>query len=49
MEDQRLYKTMERKHIHYEDCRVYALYYRSSNTLYYNRDFFGKTQIIILK
>lgn len=41
MEDQRLYKTMERKHIHYEDCRVYALYY--------NRDFFGKTQIIILK
>lgn len=49
IEDQHLYKAIGRKHIHYKDCRIYALYYRNSNTLYYNIDFLGKTKIIILK
>jgi hypothetical protein len=42
-------ETMVKKRIHYSDCGIYALYYRSRNTIYYNMDFSGKSKIIILK
>ena len=38
---------MIRKYVYYKDTYVYALYYRSTNTLYYNRNFTGECKIII--
>lgn len=41
--------AMARKYIHYRKPYVYAIYYRSNNTIYINLDFKGTTQIIIFK
>ena len=35
------------KYVHYKHTYVYALYYRSNNTLYYNLLFSGKCKLII--
>lgn len=40
---------MTKKYIHYYDSRVYALCYRSINTIYYNFDFCHSVAIIIMK
>ena len=40
---------MIKKYIYWYDCRVYAIYYSSINTIYYNLDFNGATQLIICK
>ena len=40
---------MIKKFIRYSDCTVYALYYRSNNTIYYNKNFCGTYKLIIFK
>lgn len=40
---------MMKKYINYYDSRVYAIYYHRSNTIYYNLNFSGTTQLIIYK
>ena len=40
---------MNRKYIHYDNPEVYALYYRETNTIYYNMDFGYVTHIILFK
>ena len=41
---------MRKKYIYYSrKPYVYAIYYRSSNTIYINLDFKGTTQIIIFR
>ena len=40
---------MVKKYIHFRDERIYAIYYRKSNTIYYNLDFYGKAEFIIVK
>lgn len=42
-------KYINKKHIRYRDDKIYALYYYSNNTVYYNRNFKNKTKMIILK
>lgn len=37
------------KYINYDNQDIYALYYRKNNTIYYNLNFDGKTQIITYK
>ena len=52
-----LHPTLERcgrmirnaKYIYYKREDVYAIYYRSTQTIYYNIDFKAETQIIIIK
>lgn len=39
---------MSKKYIHYIEKRVYAIYYRENNTIYYNLDFTEGTQLILL-
>jgi hypothetical protein len=41
-------RNMIKKHIKYKRKEVYALYYRSTETIYYNLDFVGKIQLILL-
>ena len=42
------HKPIKAKNIHYwQDMTVYALYYISNNTIYYNLDFAGKCKKII--
>ena len=38
-----------KKYIEYNNDRIYAIYYNSNNTIYYNVNFRGKTQMIIVK
>ena len=41
---------MKKKHIRYGNSKIYALYYHSNNTLYYNLNFWkGHTPVIIFK
>lgn len=40
---------INRKYVRYKDKNVYALYYYSNNTVYYNLNFDCKTQTIIFK
>lgn len=40
---------MRKKYIKYFDNRVYAMYYSKSNTVYFNLNFSGTTQLIIFK
>lgn len=41
---------MTKKHIRYKYGEIYALYYRSNNTLYYNLNFDERrTKIIIFR
>ena len=42
-------RYLRRKYIAYKSERVYALYYHSNNTLYYNTRFKGNTELIIFK
>lgn len=42
-------RSVYKKYTHYYDCRVYAIYYNKSNTIYYNLNFLGKNQLIICK
>lgn len=37
------------KYIKYGNDRIFAIYYKSNNTIYYNVNFRGGTQIIIVK
>ena len=39
---------MSKKYIFLKRNDIYAIYYRCNNTVYYNLDFTGKTQIIKL-
>lgn len=39
---------MSKKYIHYIEKRVYAIYYRENNTIYYNLDFTEGAQLILL-
>ena len=38
---------MHKKRIRMKRVDIYAIYYQSSNTIYYNLDFKGLTQIIV--
>ncbi len=40
---------MQIKYINYDNHTIYALYYRENNTIYYNINFTGKTQIIMYR
>lgn len=40
-------KNVRRKNVYFQNEQVYAAYYRSNNTLYYNSNFYGSTHIII--
>lgn len=40
---------MNKKYVYYYDKRVFALYYRTTNTIYYNIDFAANTKLILLK
>lgn len=40
---------MAKKYIHFHDGRIYAIYYRKSNTIYYNLGFRGKVEYIVFK
>ena len=40
---------MIKKYINYYDGRVYAIFYRKSNTIYYNLFYTGTTKLIIYK
>lgn len=42
-------KSINKKYFRYRDDKVYALYYYSNNTVYYNRNFKNKIKMIILK
>ncbi len=39
---------MIRKYINYYDTTVYALYYKTRNTIYYNVNSVGGTKVILL-
>lgn len=40
---------MNKKYIRHYNCKIYAIVYRKNKTIYYNLNFFGKTQLIIFK
>lgn len=40
---------MKVKYVHYKYAYVYALYYSSNNTIYYNLCFYGKCKLIIFQ
>ncbi|WP_279221150.1 hypothetical protein [Clostridium sp. AM27-31LB] len=40
---------MRRKYINYYQRTIYAIYYRSTKTIYYNLAFAGDTKLIIFK
>lgn len=41
---------MKRKYIHYPgSCKIYAIYYRNTKTMYYNLDFDNSARIIVIK
>lgn len=42
-------KPMNIKHISYSDKKIFVLYYRAINTLYYNINFKSGTILIIIK
>lgn len=37
-----------KKYINYYKSEVYALYYRSNKSIYYNMNFIGTTQLILM-
>lgn len=39
---------MTKKFIHYKKKHIYALCYKKEKIIYYNLDFKGKTQIILI-
>nr|DAJ99581.1 MAG TPA: hypothetical protein [Caudoviricetes sp.] len=39
---------LSKKYIYYKRKTIYAIYYRSLHTIYYNLDFSGTTQKIML-
>lgn len=39
---------MTRKYIRYDKKEVYALYYKKAKIIYYNIDFQGRTQLIVI-
>lgn len=39
---------MTRKYIRYDKKEVYALYYKKAKIIYYNIDFRGRTQLIVI-
>ncbi len=39
----------ERKYIFYDGSTIYAIYYKSTKTIYYNLNFKGTTHIIAFK
>lgn len=41
-------QRMNVKHIYYNNCKIYALYYKNSNTLYYNAAFGGGAKVYVL-
>lgn len=41
-------KDMIRKQVHYPNSNIYAIVYHQENIIYYNINFTGNTQIIIL-
>lgn len=41
--------AMKKKYIHYNDRRVFAIHFKSNNTLYYNLNYFGTSHIIVMK
>ncbi len=40
---------MNKKYIKHDDYRIYAIVYHKDGVIYYNLNFFGKTQLIIFK
>lgn len=40
---------MIKKHIYYKDKTIFALYYRATNTIYYNLLFVAETKLILVK
>nr|DAP16086.1 MAG TPA: hypothetical protein [Caudoviricetes sp.] len=40
---------MIRKYIYYRNTYIYAIYCKCNNTLYYNLDFKGSTQLIVIQ
>lgn len=40
---------LNKKYIHYYNSEIYALYYRVTNTIYYNLNFVSETHIILFK
>lgn len=40
---------MIQKYIYYQDKAIYALYYRNTNTIYYNLFFDAVTKLILIK
>lgn len=40
---------MQKRHIYYKNCKIYAIYYRNADTIYYNLNFNGSVELIILK
>ncbi len=39
---------MSKRYIFYNRKSVYAIYYYSTNTVYYNIDFSGTTQLVLM-
>lgn len=39
---------MQKKYIKYDNTSIYAIYYRETKVIYYNLNFQGITEIIIL-
>nr|DAW24333.1 MAG TPA: hypothetical protein [Caudoviricetes sp.] len=48
-EEGRVIHMITIKYVYYKYKNIYALYYRSNNTLYYNRLFSGSCKLIIFK
>ena len=40
---------IKKEYIHYGHIEVYAIYYRTTHTIYYNLDFAGKLKLIIYR
>lgn len=40
---------MKRRYIRHSNRAIFAIFYRSTRTMYYNLNFTGKTIIIVLK
>lgn len=41
-------ELMRKRYIIYNKKQVYAIYYRNIDTVFYNTDFMGETQLILL-
>ena len=40
---------MIKKYIRFYNRKIYAIYYRRNNTIYYNLNFSGEAQLIVFK